>query len=127
MMDFWPIGVDLICDLDHIHATTSRNLMGETVEVIETGEIYQHYYLDSFVSWPYHVQKRIDTHSIPRSAKYIVMQSHECIDGPFYSGYKIETPSDQTLEFLKPLVGNHYEVFSISGCHLFRASLSQRF
>lgn len=117
MMNFWPIGVDLIFDKERIRATTSQNLMGETVEVIGH-EIYQHYYLSRFTSWPYHIQKLIDERSIPRSASYIIM-----LEGG-YGGYRQEMPANYRPDFLKFL--GDYHVYSLDNGKYFRASLLQR-
>ncbi|MHA2427493.1 MAG: hypothetical protein ACXADB_05680 [Candidatus Hermodarchaeia archaeon] len=121
MMNFWPIGVDAICLNDKIIGTTSQNLMGETVELMDFGFIYQHYYLSRFTSWPYHIQALIDKRSIPPKANYLIVTEGGYVD------YGFEMPLDKTPDFLEPIMGKKIYTHAMSHHEGWvRASLLQR-
>jgi hypothetical protein len=95
--------------------------MGETVEIRKSGIIYQHYYLNRFTSWPYHIQALIDKHSISISANYLIVSE----DG--YVDYGFEVPLDFIPDFLKPIMGDKVYTHAMSyNQGWVRASLLQR-
>lgn len=102
--NYWTSGFDLIVNpLGEIKKIISESLTGETVDDLESKEIYQHYQISKYGSWPFQIQAMIHSENIPSDAEYLIIKEKN--GKKIYCGWRSELTDvpqhikDQLKEF----------------------------